>query len=154
MDVGCYPISIVRHLAEDEPEVVTARAKLSGDQIDRRMDAELCFTDGRTAKIICALRSVRALDMSARVVGDAGQMRILNPVAPQLFHRLTVRTPRGKRTERISGEPTFNEQLLAFVDAIQNGTSPPTNARDAVANMRVIDSIYRAAGLKPRISCE
>ncbi len=154
MDVGCYPVSMVRHLAEAEPEVVSARAKLVGDQIDRRMDADLRFADGRTAKIICALRSMRPLDMSARVEGDAGEMRVLNPVAPQLFHRMKIRTTQGKRKEKVPGEPTYNEQLRAFVDAVRNGSSPPTNARDAVANMRVIDAIYRAAGLKPRVSCE
>ncbi len=154
MDVGCYPVSIVRHLAEAEPEVVSARAKLFGDQIDRRMDAELRFADGRTAKIICALRSMRPLDMSARVEGDAGEMCVLNPVVPQFFHRVTIRSAEGKRKERVPGDPSYRRQLRAFVDAVRNGSSPPTNARDAVANMRAIDAIYRAAGLKPRVSCE
>jgi len=37
------------------------------------------------------------------------------------------------------------------VAAIQQCAPFPSSAVDAVANMRVIDEIYRAAGLEPRL---
>jgi predicted dehydrogenase len=77
-------------------------------------------------------------------------MRALNFVAPHIYHRLSVRTPQGKRTEHVSGEATYTSQLRAFVQAITQGTPVLTSPADAVANMRVIFAIYRKAGLHVR----
>ena len=56
---------------------------------------------------------------------------------------------RGRRVERLAGEPSYDAQLRAFVAAVREGTPFPTDPRDAVANMRAIDAIYAAAG-RPR----
>jgi len=155
MDAGCYPVSMVRHLAKatdenSEPEVVSARSWLRAPQVDRRTEAELRFADGRSAKIGCSLLSHTLLWTSIRVRGDGGEMRVANPIAPHFWNRLQVRSARGTSSERVRGDATYTHQLRAFVDAVRRGTPVPTDPRDAIANMRVIDAIYRAAGLQPR----
>jgi predicted dehydrogenase len=90
------------------------------------------------------------LRAAARVRGERGELRVWNPIAPHLAHRLRVRSPAGKRSERVRGEATYTHQLRAFADTVRRGTPVPTGGRDGVANMRVIDAIYRAAGLPPR----
>jgi predicted dehydrogenase len=150
MDTGCYTISILRHLAGAEPEVVAAEARLSSPQVDRCMRADLRFPDGRTGRITCSLFSSALLRLSARVRGDAGEMRVFNPVAPHLYHRLSVRKPEGVARERVAGDATYTHQLRAFVAAVRDGEPMVTDARDAVANMRVIDAVYDKAGLKRR----
>jgi len=153
MDTGCYPISMVRHLAgpeRGEPEVVSARALLRAPEVDRRAEAELRFADGRTAKIGCSMWSSTLLKVALRVTGERGEMHVINPLAPHLWHRLRVTSPDGTTTERVAGESTYTHQLRAFVDHVRNGTPVPTGPSDAVANMRVIDAIYRAAGMRPR----
>jgi predicted dehydrogenase len=40
--------------------------------------------------------------------------------------------------------------LRAFLAAVRDGTPVITGPADAIANMTVIDAIYRAAGLEPR----
>ena len=47
---------------------------------------------------------------------------------------------------------TYFHQLVAFRDAIEEGTPFPTTADDAVRNMELLDECYRAAGLEPRPS--
>jgi predicted dehydrogenase len=151
MDTGCYAVHMLRHLAGAEPEVVRARAKLASPSVDRFMEAELSFTDGRSGRVRCSLFSSVLLDISARVIGDAGEMRVFNPVAPHvLFHRLTVTTAKGTHTERFPGNSTYAHQLRAFVARVRTGTPVATTPADAVANMRVIDGIYRKAGLPLR----
>ncbi len=150
MDAGCYPVSIVRHLAGAEPEVVSATARLASAQVDRWMRAELRFEDGRSGRITCSLFSTSLLRVEALVVGDAGEMRVLNPIAPQLFHRLRVRTQAGRSVERVAGEASYTHQLRAFARAVQQGEPVPTDAAHGVANMTVIDAIYRKAGLRLR----
>ena len=44
-------------------------------------------------------------------------------------------------------------QLQAFADAVLRGRRYPTNVDDAIANMRVIDACYAAAGLAKREPC-
>ncbi len=150
MDAGCYAVSILRFLAGAEPEVTHAHALLSSPEVDRRMEADFRFEDGRTGRIVCSLFSRSLLRVSASVRGDRGELSVLNPVAPHLYHRLRLRTPRGTSTERVRGDATYTHQLRAFVAAVRGEKPALTGARDAVANMRVIDAIYTAAGLKLR----
>lgn len=157
MDTGCYPISMVRHLAAAEPavpaaepEVTSARAWLRSPQVDRRLEASLRWPDGRSGRIVCGLLTGTIVRASLRVVGGDGELRVLNPLAPHLGHWLRVRGAQGRRSERVPGESTYTHQLRAFVAAVREGAAVPTGPDDAVANMRVIDAAYRAAGLRPR----
>jgi len=150
MDVGCYTINIVRFLAGAEPEVVRAAARLSSPGVDRYMEADFRFADGRTGRMTCSLLSAVLLRVSARVRGDRGEIAIVNPLAPQIYHRLTVRTEHGRRTEHLRGDATYTYQLRAFVGAVRDGAAIPTGPEDAIANMRVIDAVYLKAGLEPR----
>jgi predicted dehydrogenase len=77
-------------------------------------------------------------------------MRVFNPIAPHTFNRLSISGTKGRHHERVKGAPTYNYQLEAFRAAVQEGAPTLTPPADAVANMRVIDAIYRGAGLKPR----
>jgi predicted dehydrogenase len=150
MDAGCYPISMVRFLAGAEPVVVSAQARLSSPRVDRSMTADFRFSDGRTGRITCSLFSRLLLRASARVRGEAGEMAVLNPIAPHLYHRLTLRDTHGTLRERVAGRATYTHQLEAFVKLLRDGTPMATDARDAIANMRVIDAVYQKAGLPLR----
>ncbi len=150
MDTGSYAVSMLRHLAGAEPSVVRAEARLSSPGVDRWMEAELAFADGRTGRITCSLWSSTLLRIRARVVGELGTMDVFNPVAPQLYHHLTVATGSGRRRERVERVPTYTCQLRAFAGAALRGEAIPTGPEDAALNMRVIDAVYRAAGLPLR----
>jgi len=151
MDAGCYPVHIVRTLAGEEPEVASASCHLRTAGVDRWMEADLAFSaSGRTGRITTGMWAAQFLRMAARVVGDEGSMRVFNPIAPQFFNLITTRANGRTRRERVRGRPTYEYQLRAFVDAIREGAPVPTGLDDSVANMRVIDAIYRAAGLEPR----
>ncbi len=158
MDTGCYTISMLRHLAAadpavpaSEPTVTSARAWLRTPQVDRRFEAALRWPDGRTGRIVCGLLTGTIVRTSLRAVGDTGEMRVLNPLVPHLGNWLRVRGASGRRSEQVPrGESTYTHQLRAFAAAVGHGAPVPTGPADAVANMRVIDAAYRAAGLRPR----
>jgi predicted dehydrogenase len=150
MDVGTYTVHLARLLGCEEPEVRTATAKLHSPDVDRAMRAELEFPSGHTGRITCSMWSTRVLQTSARVVGDAGELHVINPTSPQLWHRLRVKTRTGTRTERFSRRPTYEYQLDAFCAAVLRGAPTLTPPKDSVANMRVLDAIYVAAGMRPR----
>jgi predicted dehydrogenase len=151
MDAGCYAVHSLRTLGGSEPEVVSATAKLHSPGVDRAMVARLRFpATGATGQVRASMWSSRLLGVSARVIGETGDLRILNYLAPQVYHRLSVRTAGRRWHERVPGEATYTYQLRAFAAAVQDGAEVLTPPADSVANMTVIDAIYRAAGLEPR----
>ena len=151
MDVGCYTIHLLRTLAGEEPEVIRGSARERSTGIDKWLQADMRFASGATGKVTASMLSPRLLSLGARVEGDKGELRVFNPYAPHYFTRLTVRGNGKKRTEpRPSRQPTYLFQLRAFAGAVLRGESSPTGPADSIANMRVIDAAYRAAGLEPR----
>ncbi len=150
MDAGCYAVHMARTFGGSTPEVVSAQAKLRDPQVDRAMTAELRFADGHTGRVRCSMWSSHLLQISAHVFGDRGELHVLNPVLPQLFHRLSVRSGDGKRVERFPRRASYAYQLDAFAAAMLRGEPVKTTPEDAVQNMTVIDAIYRAAGLPLR----
>jgi predicted dehydrogenase len=152
MDAGCYAVHLVRLLGLGEPEVVSARAKLRADEGDRAMVAELRFPEGHTGRIRCSMWSSSVLSLRAGATGERGELRVLNPLAPQLLHRFTTRVDGHRRSERFPRRATYAYQLEAFCAAVLDGGPNLTPPADSVATMRVIDDVYRAAGLAPRPS--
>jgi predicted dehydrogenase len=94
--------------------------------------------------------STSVLRLHAEVKGDEGTLSVFNPFSPQYGHRLKVTTASGTRKERFSRRATYDYQLEAFANAVENGSSFPTTSGDAIRTMEVIDSIYTAAGLPIR----
>jgi predicted dehydrogenase len=150
MDAGCYTVHLVRTLGGSTPEVVSAQAKLRDPQIDRAMTAELRFAGGHSGRVRCSLWSSRLLQISARVIGEHGELRVFNPVMPKYFHQLTVQSPDSRRVERFPRRASYAYQLDAFVGAVLRGEPIKTTPEEAIENMTVIDAIYRAAGLPLR----
>ncbi|MFC0435730.1 Gfo/Idh/MocA family protein [Kutzneria buriramensis] len=150
MDAGCYALHMVRLLGGDEPDVVSAHAKLHKPDVDRAMKADLVFPKGHTGSLTASLWSADLLKITASAIGDKGRLDVFNFVAPQAYHRLTVRTADGKRVERLSKRPSYSYQLDAFCAAVLRGEPVLTPPSDSIKNMTVIDEIYRKAGLSPR----
>jgi len=150
MDLGCYTVNLIRYFAGAEPNVVRAQAKLAAPQVDRSMEAVFRFSNGCTAHMLNSFLSPNLIRITAKIIGERGELYILNPFVPHRLHWLTVHTAAGKRRERFPGETTYTYQLRAFVQAVRGETTIPTDAVDGVANMRVIDAIYEKAGMKPR----
>jgi predicted dehydrogenase len=94
--------------------------------------------------------STTVLKIAVRVHGDQGVLKVFNPTAPQYYHRLTVKTGGRTQRERVRGRSTYSYQLDAFAGAVLRNEPTLTPPADSIANMRVIDDIYRAAGLEPR----
>lgn len=150
MDLGCYTIHQLRSLTGEEPDVVRAAARQRPPGIDRWMRAELAFPGGATGGFTVSLYGAVPLRLGLRVTGSDGELRILNPTMPQLWSRCSVRDADGRRTERFPRVPTYQYQLEAFAAAVLDGAPTLTPPSDSIANMRVIDAVYEAAGMSPR----
>lgn len=150
MDVGCYPIGLLRYLMGEEPDVVRAKAKLHSSQIDQQMAAELRFPSGVTAEMTCALFVPWQMNIQLKITGSHGRIWALNPWLPHYFNWLKVQTPQRRINRMVRGGSTYRHQLEAFVKAVRGEEPMFTDGEFGVRNMRVIDEVYRKAGLKIR----
>jgi predicted dehydrogenase len=150
MDVGCYAVHQARSLAGEEPTVVSAHARERSPGVDRYAEAELAFPSGVAGHVRVSMLSRRLLSLGVRVQGDRGELKIFNATAPQAFARFAVRTEGGRHRERFGREASYLYQLRAFAGAVLRGEPIRTGPDDAIANMRVLDDIYRKAGMEPR----
>jgi len=152
MDAGCYTVHWARTLAGAEPEVVWASSLTRGYGIDRRTEVDLAFPGGASGYLLASMWSSSVLRLSLRVDGTRGTLKVLNPIAPQYGSRMTVAVDGEKRRVKVAADgSTYDYQLRAFVAAVRDGVPTLTPPAESVANMRVIDAAYRAAGLEPRV---
>ncbi len=152
MDVGCYATHMNRLVAGSEPHVVRAEAKLARPDVDRWLRAEFRYSNDLSGSMTCALFSATLLSIRVKVTGDNGTLNLFNPTGPHMGYRMTVKANGTKRRVKVDGAktPTYVYQLTAFRDAVRDGGPVLTPPSDSIANMRVIDAIYEAAGLPVR----
>jgi predicted dehydrogenase len=148
MDLGCYPVSWVRHVTGQEPVVTSAQAEEDPLRVDATMSAELLFPSGATGSVRSSMTA--GPEIALTVVGSEGRMEVANPLAPQMGNNLVIQTRGGRSSGPVEAGQTYVHMLRAFADHVVHGLPFPTQGDDSVANMTVIDAIYRAAGLPPR----
>ena len=150
MDLGCYPLHMIRYFSGLTPRVLRARAETGPKYIDIAMDVALELAAGVTARMRCAMKKDSVLRASFMARGERGELRVTNPIAPHRGHQLTVKTGAGEKNEVVAGDTTFTHQLRAFIKAVRGEARFPTDGAEGITNMRLIDDVYRAAGLPPR----
>ena len=150
MDLGCYAIHWCRLAAGTEPTVLRAEAREDPAGIDVTMTAELRFPEDLHCKVHCSMAADVGFQAFLQVTGTKGELRADNPIVPHFGHKLSVTIDGTEKAEQIDGRTTYDHQLEAFVAAVLDGEEQPTGGQDAIANMRAIDAIYRAAGMEPR----
>src|SRR5262249_11441575 len=100
MDVGTYTVHMARLLGREEPEVVSAEPRLKSPGGHRGRLAGLKFPGGPTGRITCSMWSTWVLQTTAKVIGERGELHVINPTAPQVWHRFRVKVDGTSRTEK------------------------------------------------------
>ncbi len=150
MDLGCYPLHMIRYFSGLTPRVLRATAEIGPPNIDIAMEAALELEGGATAQMKCSMKKDSPLAVSFRARGERGELTVTNPVGPHWGHQLIVKTAREEKSETVPGDTSYTHQLRAFAAAIRGESSFPTDAREGIINMRVINDVYCAVGLPPR----
>jgi len=151
LDIGCYPITMSRWLFDAEPTRVMAMIDRDPDMgVDRLTSALVEFPGGRQLAFTCA--GHLALHQAMQLYGSKGRIQLEIPFNPAHDRpaRMFVDDGRdlcGSGVETIEF-PVVNQFLLQadrFADAIRGIGDVPVRLEDSVANMAVIDAVFRSA---------
>jgi predicted dehydrogenase len=148
MDIGCYCINLSRMLFEAEPTRVEAAVRRDPTMgIDIVSSAVLEFPGGGQATFTC---STQAEDYQrVHIVGTDGRIDIEIPfnIPPDRETRIFVMQggdpPVAPAIETVVFPPAdqYTIQASLFAQAILDDTKVPVPIDDAIANMRVIETI-------------
>lgn len=151
MDVGCYPVSMARLLAGEEPDEVTGFATLEETGVDGWASALLRFPSGLIARVSTAVSL--ALDNTVQVFGSRGSIHVALPWGgsrPDGSWRFEL-ARRGER-ETFSGtaKPLYVLEVDAVADALAAGAvqSAAMTWDDSLGNAATLDRWRQAAGVE------
>jgi len=149
MDAGCYVVNLLRMLLGDPIGLSAVKAALEGSEIDVEIDAELAFAGGVSGRVI-ATNSGTEFDIVTVITGAAGTATVHNAFLTDFGCRIDFEVGGRRWSEDLGDTPTYVFQAAHFADVVRGRAAALTTVEDAVANLAVVDMIYRGAGLHPR----
>lgn len=145
MDVGCYAVSVLRTLL-GEPERVSARTLDTRDcGVDTHLAGRFEY-EGATAQLSCSFDT--PAEQRYRVEAENGWLAVdgaFNPADAGEPQSITYAVDGREVTETFDPVDQYAEQVRHFVDCVESGRRPRTDADEAVANMAAIDALYESA---------
>lgn len=153
MDIGCYPITMSRFLFEREPARVASLIERDPEmKIDRLTSAILDFAPGQ-AVFTCSTQLVPYQRM--QILGTQKRIEIEIPynIPPDRPSRIFVDdgSDLAGMNARLEGFATCDQYTVQgdlFSKAIREGGEVPVPLENALANMRVIEAVFRAGEAK------
>ncbi|MCY3621559.1 MAG: aldo/keto reductase [Gammaproteobacteria bacterium] len=151
MDVGCYPVSMARLVAGEEPDAVVGFGQLSQTGVDAWAAALLRFPSGAIARVSTAVQL--GLDNAAEVFGSEGSIRIASPwMGSRPDGNWSFELRRDGKRETIAGKtkPLYVHEVDAVAEALDDGAleSACMDWEDSLGNARVLDLWRREAGVQ------
>jgi predicted dehydrogenase len=143
LDLGCYAVSCLRYVAGEEPEILSVQCKCGSPQIDRWMRAMLRFPSRAEGVAEFGFRGFYVPRGGVVVTCEKGSIK---------WDRggLAVQKDGGVIRESLPTKSTYLLQLEAFVKRIRGEESNAPPPDDAVLTARVLDTMYKKAGLALR----
>ena len=151
LDIGCYPITMARWLFDAEPLRVSAFMDRDPDMgIDRVTTGLVEFPGGRQLAFTCAGQLV--LHQVMHLYGSKGRLQLEIPFNPPHDRAVKMFVDDGRdlvgggiETIEFPAANQFRLQADRFADAVQGKGEVPVTLEDSIANMEVIDALFRSA---------
>jgi xylose dehydrogenase (NAD/NADP) len=142
-DVGCYPISYTRLIAQAEPIEVQGWQITSGSGVDEVFVGQLRFANGLLAQFESGFRSPYRTWLE--VVGTRGSLYIASPFKPEGNTWITLRY--GDRIEQLEtfGQELYQGEIEDMEEAVLDGKPARISLEDSRANVALICAFLESA---------
>ena len=154
MDVGCYAVNLARLLVGDPDRVTghTHDGRSSG--VDTHAAGVLAYDDGRLARVSSSFdtRDVQRY----RVEASEGLLTAEAAFVPRGDDGVAIEYETDGREVRETFAPVdqYRLQVEHFVDCVEGGRRPRTDARDAARTLAVIDALRESADRGETVAVE
>ncbi len=143
-DVGCYPISFARLVANADPVEVFGWQVTGATGIDVVFSGQLKFASGLLAQFDCGFRA--PYRTAIEIVGTRGSIELASPFKPAGGEWITIK--RGDRVELLEA-PRADHLYLGEIEdmerAVLDGQSPRISLENSRANVATILALLESA---------
>ena len=149
-DLGVYCINAARNLFREEPVEVMGVTATGRDkrfqEVEEMVSATLLFPGERLASFICSFGAADAAVYE--VVGTKGRVSIEH--AYEYAQRIEMDTTIGERkaVRSFKLRDQFAPELLYFSDCILRNREPEPSGLEGLADVRIVEAIYKSAKTK------
>jgi predicted dehydrogenase len=143
-DIGCYAVSSARFLLGTEPRSVVSLVRRDPRFKTDVLSSAILDFGGTRALFTVATQTYPAQRVD--VFGSGGSLSFPScfNIAPDVAARMTVTTGLGPRVVEAPAVDQYALLFEGFSRAVREGTPAPYAPEDAVANMRVLDALFRS----------
>ncbi len=142
LDLGCYCVHIARLLLQTEPKHVVAQSVQNDQGADWTTMAILHFDPDVQVVIDCSFGCEG--DRFLHIAGTQKMITSDNPVVSDPQVTLTLKSHDETITEVIPAQNCYVKMIRDFQLRLAENRILPSPARDAVANLRVLDAVRQA----------
>ncbi len=143
-DIGCYPVTYARLLAECDPKMVFGSAHWTPSGVDEEFMGMLRFPGGTTATIYAGFRA--AYRTWLEVLGSEGALTVPNPFRPGPIE--TLELERRGTVDRIDvhGSPEiFVREVEDFEASVLDGAPPVVSLAESRRTAAMLSALYASA---------
>ena len=145
LDIGCYAVSSARFLLGREPiRAISLLERHPEFDTDVLVSGMLDFGSARS---VFTVSTTFAPQQTVTVFGTGGSLTVNVPfnAYPDVPLPVTVETGVSTREVMCGPADQYAEMFKAFAFAVRDGGPAPTPPSDALANMKVLDALFRSA---------
>jgi len=150
MDVGTYPVSLIRLVAGQEPSFCQATGVFGKkSRVDHWAAGLLKFPNGVIGHFDCGM--MVQTDWSATIYGTKGRIRLPSPWVPgknDAFIELTLYKDGKTKVYPMPIRHIFASEARAVARSIGKSQAPEMTWEDTLGNMRTLDRLRASMGLK------
>ncbi len=144
LDLGCYAVSVGRWLCNREPVRVICTLRR-----DPQFGTDFLTTgvlDFESAHLAFTVSTQALRYQHLRILGSEGLLELPRPFNPQPGEECQILLRQGSQEQvtSVSGTDPYAVQVQRLSKAIRKGLPTPLPLEDAVANMRVLDALFRS----------
>lgn len=144
MDIGCYAVSSSRFIVGEEPKRVVSLLERDRQFGTDRLASGLLDFGSAQAQFSVSTQAFPAQRID--VVGTAGKLSLQIPynMYGDVPAEVQVVTGIGSRTLSCGPAGQYRLMFDAYSESLLEGKAEPTPAEDAIANMKVLDALFRS----------
>lgn len=156
-DMGIYCLNAARYLFRDEPIEVSAQSASRPDDprfadCDEMTSVILRFPGDRLATFTSSFGAANVSEL--RLVGDKGELAMDSAYQYAVPISLTIQSEGTSRVRTFQKTDQFGPELVYFSDCILNNKLPEPDGYEGMADVAIIQAIYRAASTGQTIELE